>query len=119
MAASHFKADNLLAFVDRNRLQQGDLTSSIMDLESLADKWRSFGWAVREIDGHDVEAIVDAIEAFPFEPGKPSIIIARTVKGKGLPVAEDQASWHYHNVDDELVKKAVAILQKGESRGEA
>ncbi len=119
MAAAQFKADNLLAFVDRNRLQIDGTTTAVMNLEPLADKWRDFGWAVREIDGHDVQAIVDAIEAFPFEQGKPSIIIAQTIKGKGLPVAEDQLGWHYHSVDKELVAEAVARLKKSESGREA
>ncbi|MDP3061931.1 MAG: transketolase [Chloroflexota bacterium] len=112
MAAAHFKVDTLLAFVDRNRLQVDNFTNVIMGLEPIADKWRAFGWAVREIDGHDVGAILDAIEAFPFESGKPSVIVARTVKGKGLPFAENRIDFHYHDVDEVMAKEAVAILEK-------
>ena len=110
MAAAHFKADSLLAFIDRNRLQVDNRTHEVMELEPLADKWRAFGWAVREIDGHDMEAVVDSIEDFPYEPGKPSIVIANTIKGKGLPFAEDRLDFHYHGVDEEMVKEATAIL---------
>ena len=115
MAAAHFKVDNLLAIVDRNRLQVDDFTDRIMVLEPIADKWRAFGWAVREIDGHDMAAVVDAVAAFPFEPGKPSVIIARTIKGKGLPFAENRVDFHYHDVDDEMVKEALAILESNDS----
>jgi transketolase len=118
MAAAHFKADNLLAFVDRNRLQVDSFTENVMEIEPLADKWRAFGWSVKEIDGHDMEAVVDAIEAFPFEKGKPSVIIANTVKGKGLPFAENQVGFHYHDVDEEMVKQAVAILDAEDAGGE-
>ena len=111
MAAAHFKADNLLAIVDRNRLQVDDFTEDVMTIEPLADKWRAFGWAVREIDGHDMEAIVDAIAAFPFEADRPSVIIANTVKGKGLPFVEDRVDSHYCDVDQEMVDRAMAALE--------
>ena len=115
MAAAHFKADNLLAIVDRNRLQVDDFTDRVMELEPIADKWRAFGWSVREIDGHDMAAILDAITAIPFERGKPSVIIAHTVKGKGLPFAENRVDFHYHDVDEEMVKEALAILESSDS----
>ena len=115
MAAAHFKADNLLGFVDRNQLQVDSFTNSVMEIEPLADKWRAFGWSVREIDGHDMAAVVDAIAAFPFEPGKPSVIIANTTKGKGLPFAENRVDFHYHEVDEEMVREATAILESDES----
>jgi len=115
MAAAHFKVDNLLAIVDRNRLQVDNFTEEVMTIEPLVDKWRAFGWSVREIDGHDMEAVVDAIAAFPFEPGKPSVIIAHTIKGKGLPFAEDRVDFHYHDVDEEMMKEAMAILESDDS----
>jgi transketolase len=114
MTAAHLNVDNLLAFVDKNSLQVDGATEDILDIEPLADKWRAFGWAVREIDGHDMGAILDAVEAVPFEAGKPSVIIAHTVKGKGLPFAENQAGFHYHDVDDEMVKESLAILESSE-----
>ena len=115
MAAAHFKVDSLLAIVDRNRLQVDDFTEEVMTIEPLVEKWRAFGWAVREIDGHDMAAVVDAIAAFPFEPGRPSVIIAHTVKGKGLPFAEDRVDFHYHDVDEEMMKEAMAILENDDS----
>ena len=115
MAAAHFKVDNLLAVVDRNRLQVDDFTDRVMELEPIADKWRAFGWSVREIDGHDMAEVVDAITAFPFERGKPSVIIAHTIKGKGLPFAENRVDFHYHEVDKEMVEEALAILESSDS----
>jgi len=115
MAAAHFKVDNLLAVVDRNRLQVDDFTDRVMELEPIADKWRAFGWSVREIDGHDMAEVVDAITAFPFERGKPSVIIAHTIKGKGLPFAENRVDFHYHAVDKEMVEEALAILESSDS----
>lgn len=114
MAAAHFKADNLYAIVDRNRLQVDGFTRDIMSVEPLADKWRAFGWAVREIDGHDMGAVVDSLAALPLEAGKPSVIIANTIKGKGLPFAENQVGFHYHDVDGEMVKESLAVLESSE-----
>ena len=110
MAGAHFEVENLLAIVDRNRLQSGGATEDLMRLEPLADKWRDFGWAAREIDGHDMEAIVGTISAVPFEKGKPSVIIARTIKGKGLPFAENRVDFHAHAVDQDMVRESLAIL---------
>ncbi len=115
MAAAHFKVDSLLAIVDRNRLQVDDFTATVMELEPLADKWRAFGWSVRDIDGHDMAAVVDAITESPFEAGKPSVIIANTVKGKGLPFAENRVDFHYHDVDQEMVDRAAAVLESDDS----
>ena len=83
MSAAHHKLDNLIAIVDRNKYQTG-ATEEMMALEPLTDKWRSFGWSVRSLDGHDMEAIIDALEDIPFEKGRPSAIIADTIKGKGV-----------------------------------
>lgn len=95
MSAAHFCLDNLSVIVDRNRLQQGDWTEQTMHLEPLADKWRAFGWAVREVDGHDYQQLLDAFSHLPFEPGRPNCIIAHTHKGKGVSFMQDQAGWHH------------------------
>jgi len=87
MAARHHGLDRLTAIVDRNRYQTGE-TEKMMRLGPLADKWRAFGWAVRTIDGHDMVQILDRLEALPFEAGRPSAIIANTVKGKGVASIE-------------------------------
>jgi transketolase len=115
MAAAHFRLDNLTLIVDRNGIQQGDLTERTMRLEPLADKFRAFGWAVREVDGHDHAALLAAFGSLPFEPGKPSCIIARTHKGKGVSFIQDRAEWHHHHrrLSDEEMAEALAELGDG------
>ena len=110
MGAACFGVDNLVAIVDRNQLMVDGPTCAFLDTDSLAQKWRAFGWACREIDGHSLEALVDTFASIPFENGRPSVIIANTVKGKGLPFAENRVDWHYHAVDQELVNQCRAIL---------
>jgi len=95
MTAQHYGLDNLTIIVDRNRLQQGDFTEKTLRMEPLADRWRSFGFAVREVDGHDHAALLDRFGSLPFEPGKPSCLIAHTTKGKGVSFAENQPAWHH------------------------
>ena len=94
MAAAHHQADALTAIVDRNMYQTGP-TEEMMALEPLADKWRAFGWSVREIDGHDLTQIVEAFETLPFEPGHPSLILAHTIKGKGVSFIETHHMAHF------------------------
>jgi transketolase len=95
MSAAHYKLDNLAVIVDRNRLQQGDWTEQTMHLEPLADKWRAFGWSVREVDGHDIAELLETFSGVPFEPGKPNCIIAHTHKGQGVSFMRDKAAWHH------------------------
>ena len=111
MAASHFGLDNLVAIVDRNGLQQGDFTELTMRLEPLADKWRAFGWAVREVDGHDHAALLQALEAAPFERGRPSCLIAHTRKGQGISFATDRVEWHHHVPSQDEFQRAMAELE--------
>jgi len=96
MAACHFKLDNLVAIIDRNKLQQTGSGEQIMNLGDMAAKWRSFGWHTVEIDGHDIGQIYDALSA-PMTEGKPLAIVAHTVKGKGVSFAENNNDWH-HNI---------------------
>jgi transketolase len=93
MTASHYALANLTAVVDRNGLQQGARTEDTKQLEPLPDKWASFGWEVREVDGHDHIALLDACA--PSATGKPVSVIARTTKGKGVSFMEDRAEWHH------------------------
>lgn len=95
MNAGKHKLSNLTAIVDYNRLQSYGLTSEVQDLEPLADKWRSFGFAVREVDGHNVAELRAAFKAVPFEDARPSAVICHTVKGKGIPFAEGEPAWHH------------------------
>jgi transketolase len=113
MAASHYRLDNLTVTVDRNRIQQGDATESTVGLEPLGDRFRAFGFAVREVDGHDLGALLAAYRAVPFEAGKPSCLIAHTVKGKGVSFMEDNAAWH-HKVPSEIeLERARAEIEAG------
>jgi transketolase len=111
MSASKHGLDNLIALIDYNKLQSYGPTDYVLPLEPLADKWRSFGFAVEELNGHDVGALRATLGRIPLVPGKPSAIICHTVKGKGLPVAESNANWHHKNklTDDELDAIRVAV----------
>lgn len=94
MAASHYKLDNLAAFVDFNGLQIDGKTEEVMSLSPLADKWRAFGWRTLEVDGHDVDALLEVASVVSQSRGAPTAIIARTVKGKGVSFMEGQKEWH-------------------------
>jgi transketolase len=94
MAAAHFKADRLTAILDYNKYQETGPISREMGLEPLAEKWRSFGWQVSEADGHDIPALLETIRTFPKNTGKPSILIAHTVKGKGVSFVEADFTFH-------------------------
>lgn len=102
--------DNLIAIVDYNKIQAFGNVKQVLDLDPLADKWRAFRWAVREIDGHDYDQIEDTLSSVPFELGKPSVIIAHTVKGKGISFMENQLAWHYKSPNDEQLAQALAEL---------
>lgn len=110
MAAAHYKLDNVTAFLDYNGLQIDGRCEEVMSPEPLADKWRAFGWAVQEIDGHDFEQILAAVEKAKATRGRPSMIVARTVKGKGVSFMEDEASWHGTAPKPEQVEQALAEL---------
>ncbi|MFW5501577.1 MULTISPECIES: transketolase [unclassified Maridesulfovibrio] len=95
MSAARQKLSNLTAIVDYNKLQSYGPTEDISGLEPFADKWKAFGFAVREVDGHDVEALEQTFAALPFAADKPTAIICHTVKGKGIPFAEGNPNWHH------------------------
>ena len=110
MAAGHYGTDNLVAIVDKNRLQVNGATDDVMSTDPIADKFRSFGWDVKSIDGHDFGQIYDALSSIPFVKGKPSCIIADTVKCKGLAFAEDKYQFHHWHCELDEVDKAMAVL---------
>jgi len=112
--APHHGLDNLIAIVDYNKIQSFGSVREVLNLEPLADKWRAFGWTVREIDGHDYDQIIDALSQESVEAGKPTVVIAHTVKGKGVSFMENQLAWHYKSPDDEQLTEALAEL--GEAR---
>ena len=102
--AGHHQLDNLTIVIDYNKIQSLDWVEKTLKLEPLGDKFRAFGWAVREVDGHDVTKLSAALEALPLEAGKPNAIIAHTVKGKGVSWMEGKVLWHYRPpTPDELV----------------
>lgn len=110
MAAAHYGLDNLTAFLDYNGLQIDGPVRQVMNLEPVADKWRAFGWHVQEIDGHDIGAIVAAAAVAREIKGRPGMIIARTVKGKGVPFMENQVDWHGKVPSQEQLAAALEAL---------
>lgn len=94
MSASHYKLDNLIGIVDRNKIQIDGFTEDIMSLEPYKERWKSFGWNVKEINGNNMREIVSVLKGVPFERGKPSLIIAHTIKGKGISFMENTHEWH-------------------------
>jgi len=108
--AAHRGLDNLTAIIDYNKLQALDRLDSIVSLEPMAEKWRQFGWAVREVDGHDIPALLDAFGRLPFEPGKPNMVVAHTIKGKGIRFMENVPIWHYRLPNPEEMKTACRDL---------
>jgi transketolase len=102
--AGHHQLDNLTIIIDYNKIQSLDWVDKTLRLEPLADKFRAFGWSVREVDGHDVKDLSSTLELVPLEPGRPNAIIAHTVKGKGVSWMEGKVLWHYKQpTPDELV----------------
>jgi transketolase len=108
--AAHHDLDHLIAIVDANDLQSLDTVGNTLGLEPLPEKFTAFGWAVREVDGHDHEALARDLGSAPWQPGRPSILIARTTKGKGVSFMENQVLWHYRNPDDSQLATALAEL---------
>ncbi len=111
MSAAHRGLDNLTVIIDRNRLQQGDEVANTNDLEPLADKWRAFGWAVHEVDGHDYTQLLETLGNVPLSKGKPSCIIAHTHKGKGISFMEDNVAWHHRVPNAQEYAQAVKELE--------
>lgn len=105
MAAGHYGLGRLTALVDRNGLQISGRTEDIMAMEPLADRWRSFGWECREVDGHDYGGLITALEEKRPSRSKPLCLIAKTVKGKGFPPAEGNLAWHHRVPEESLVKE--------------
>lgn len=106
MAAAHFKTDNLTALLDYNKYQETGPISREMALEPLVEKWKSFGWRVFETDGHDVEDLIDQLEKAVSFKGKPSIVIAHTIKGKGVSFVEKDFTFHGRALKGDQVKQA-------------
>ena len=115
MAAAHFQTGNLTAIVDKNGLQIDGRVDEVISLEPLADKWRAFGWAVREIDGHDQAQILDGLDWSCGLGRQPSLLIAKTIKGKGVSCFEGKVQYHGVSPSDEELK--TCLLELGEGGG--
>lgn len=103
--ASHHKLDNLIVLVDYNKWQAFGKTNEVLNLEPLAKKWESFGWSVKEVDGHNFKELEKTLSEVPFEKTKPSIVICHTKKGKGVDFLEDKLESHYHHLTKEELEK--------------
>jgi transketolase len=110
MTAQQYALDNLTVIVDRNRIQQSDFTETTIRMEPLGARWSAFGFAVEEVDGHDPAALLERFARLPLEPGKPSCLIAHTIKGKGVSFAENQPAWHHGVPSPEQLAAAAAEL---------
>jgi transketolase len=106
LCASKHKLDNLTVLVDYNKHQSYGATCEVLDLEPLADKWKAFGFGVKEVDGHDVGQLKSVLSQVPFEKNKPSVVICHTIKGRGISFAENNMHWHHKNKfkEEELTK---------------
>ena len=112
--AQHARLDQLVAIVDYNKIQSFGSVAEVSELHPLADKFRAFNWGVHEIDGHDHGALLAALTAPPAVPTRPTVVIAHTVKGKGVSFMEDRLAWHYKNPDDSELVMALAELEGGQ-----
>lgn len=113
MAAPHFGLGNLVAIVDRNRLQISGPTEQRMRLEPLAERWQSFGWSVVNIDGHSIDALLTTFAQLPLNSEQPTVVIARTVKGKGVKFLADRKKSHYVKLTPDLYRRALKELHEG------
>ena len=112
--APHHKLDNLTVIIDYNKIQSLGTVKEVLDLEPFADKWKAFGWAVVEIDGHNLEQIEKALRTLPAAAGKPTCVIAHTVKGKGVSFMEDKLLWHYRCPNKQEMANALSELGASE-----
>jgi transketolase len=112
MAAAHYQLDHLVGILDNNNLQISGEVDKVMRTASLAEKYASFGWAVREVDGHDLAALNAALESAPWEPGRPSLVLAHTIKGRGASFMENKAGWHHKTPTQEELALAMDELER-------
>src|SRR6185437_11340878 len=111
MTAAHYRLDNLVAIVDRNGLQITGSTEDVCQLSPLDEKFKTFGFAVQRCDGNDIGELVHTLESIPFRPGKPSLVLAKTRKGKGVSFMENVAKWHHGVPNDDEFERAMAELE--------
>lgn len=109
--APHHRLDNLIVIIDYNKIQSLGTVKDVLNLEPLGAKWQAFGWAVQEINGHNPEQIERVLTSVPFEPGRPTCVVAHTVKGKGVSFMEDKLLWHYRSPDRDEMARALKELE--------
>jgi transketolase len=114
MGAAHHKLDNVVAIIDYNKCSMDGPIESILNIEPVVDKWKSFGWGIRRINGHNMEEILAAFKNLPDEGGKPTVIIADTIKGKGIPSVEGKYSCHYAVCSDDMINECKLQVEKEE-----
>lgn len=117
MFAAHHKLDRLVAIIDYNKLQSLTTVEKTLRIEPLGAKLRAFGWAVREIDGHDHEALAQSLGSAPWQPGQPSMLVCHTTKGRGVSFMEDSVDWHYRSPNDVQLAQALAELEASVAAG--
>jgi transketolase len=110
MFAAHHRLDNLVGIIDYNKLQSLTTVAQTLGLEPLAEKVAAFGWSARQVDGHDHRAVADALASAPWETGRPAMLIAHTIKGKGVSFMEDRVAWHYRNPSQDDLARALREL---------
>jgi transketolase len=110
LTAAHYSLDNLCVIIDNNKLQITGPTSEVCNTDPIDAKFESFGWAVRQVDGHDFHALKEIFEALPFTEGKPNLIIAHTVKGKGVSYMENATKWHHGVPNEKQYQEALMEL---------
>ncbi|HEY8784730.1 MAG TPA: transketolase [Mucilaginibacter sp.] len=110
LVAAQYKLDNLCAIIDNNKLQITGANAEVCNTDPIDSKFENFGWAVKQVDGNDVHALHKAFASLPFQPGKPNLIIAHTIKGKGVSFMENSVKWHHGVPDKEQYETAIAEL---------
>lgn len=110
MSAGQYKLDNLTLIIDRNRIQQGDFTENTICMEPLAERWRAFGWEVREVNGHNHSELVSTLSSVPFQVGRPNCVIAHTEKGYGVSFMTNRPEWHHKVPSSKELEAAIQEL---------
>ncbi|ACU04998.1 transketolase [Pedobacter heparinus] len=110
LTAAHYKLDNLCAIIDHNKLQITGKTADVCNTDPIDQKFESFGWSVRHVDGHNLVQLKEVLSSLPFEAGKPSMVIAHTIKGKGISYMEHQIKWHHGVPSDQEYESALQEL---------
>ncbi|MGN0221551.1 MAG: transketolase [Prevotella sp.] len=112
MAGGHYHLDNLVAVIDRNHLQISGNTEDVMAIESIRERWTAFGWDVKEMNGDDMQSIIDTFDSIDYRNGKPHLLISNTTKGKGVSYMENVASWHHGMPDEQQYRQAIAEISE-------